>query len=113
MGRQITATLDHDLYDKVTDESNDREVSKSKVVNERVRDGYKDNPNNGNGFTVLPAFGQSLFVAGFIVALLAFVWGGVAMAMLGLALMVGPKVDGYAEAHDVPHTTALFEVLGS
>lgn len=112
MGEQVHPTLDEDLYDKVCEEHNETGKSKSQVVNERVRKGY-----NGNGPTladsILPVFGQSLFVAGFIVALLTTFISGIGIALLGLSLMIGAKVDEYMEHHDVTATTALIKVLGA
>lgn len=112
MGEQVHPTLDEDLYDRVCEEHNETGKSKSQVVNERVRKGY-----NGTKPTladsIIPTFGQGLFVAGFVVALLATWVGGVGIALLGLALMIGAKVDEYSAKHDVPATTALIKVLGA
>lgn len=112
MGEQVNTTLDDDLYDKVTDEHTETGKTKSKVVNDRVRAGYNgDGPTLGD--SVLPVFGQSLFVAGFVVAAFAYFGSGLAMSLLGLGLMVGAKVDEYMERHNVAATTALVRVLGA
>jgi len=112
MGQQVTATLDEDLYDRVCEEHTDTGKSKSQVVNDRVRSGY-----NGSDPTladsIMPIFGQSLFVVGFLLALLggSITWGGV--AVVGVGLIIGAKVDEYSEKHEVPATTALVKVLGA
>jgi len=112
MGEQITATLDDDLYDSVCEEHTDTGKSKSQVVNERVRAGYNGtNPSLAD--SILPVFGQSLFIAGFAVAMFATFASGVGLSLLGLGLMVGAKVDEYMEKHDVPAWTALVKVLGA
>jgi hypothetical protein len=112
MGEQVTTTLDDDLYDEVCREHRDTGKSKSQVVNDRVRAGF-----NGDaatlGDTLLPVFGQSLFIAGFVVAMFAMFAGGIAMSLLGLGLMLGAKVDEYMEKHDVPPLKALIRVLGA
>lgn len=112
MGDQVTATLDTDLYDKVCREHRDSGKSKSQVVNDRVRAGY-----NGKAATladtILPAFGQSLFVAGFVIAAFTTTWVGVGTALFGLSLMLGSKADEYATKHGVNTTTALVRVLGA
>lgn len=112
MGQQVTATVDEDLYDNVCEEHTDTGKSKSQVVNDRLRDAYEsDTPSLGD--TIIPIFGQGLFVAGFIVALIGTFIGGVGMAFVGLGLMVGAKVDEYMTEHNVPATTALIRVLGA
>lgn len=112
MGEQVTSTLDEDLYDKVCEEHTETGKSKSQVVNDRVRAGY-----NGDAATlsdtILPVFGQSLFIAGFMVAMLLAFATGIGTSLLGLGLMVGAKVDEYATKHDVAATTALIRVLGA
>lgn len=112
MGEQITVTLDDELYDKVTDEHRETDKSKSRVVNQRVRAGY-----NGHDSTladsILPVFGQSLFVAGFVIAAFGLFASGVGSALFGLGLMLGAKVDEYKEEHDVAATKALVKVLGA
>lgn len=112
MGEQVTAVLDDDLYDEVTAEHEESGRSKSQIVNDRVREGYNgENPTLAD--SIMPVFGQSLFVAGFVVSLLSAFLGGIAIALLGLSLMIGAKVDEYKERHDVPATTALIRVLGA
>lgn len=112
MGQQVTATLDEDLYDRVCDEHTETGKSKSQVINDRVRSGY-----NGSDPTlvdsIIPVFGQSLFVVGFVVALLSTFISGIGIALFGLGLMVGAKVDEYMVKHEVPATTALIRVLGA
>lgn len=112
MGKQITATLDEDLYDKVTDDHTETGKSKSSIVNDRVRDSYEKDKKEKAGDNILPYFGQGLFVAGFVIAMQAFPVG-VTMAMLGLALMVGAKTDEYVEKHGVGYWKAFVNVLGA
>lgn len=112
MGQQVTTTLDDDLYDEVCEESTQTGKSKSQVVNDRVRSGYNgDAPTLAD--SIMPVFGQSLFVVGFLLSLLggSMAWAGV--ALVGLGLIVGAKVDAYMTKHNVAVTTALIRVLGA
>jgi len=112
MGERLTVRFDEDNTDNLLAEHDETGKDKGRIVNERLRQAY-----NGNKPTladsIIPTFGQSLFVAGFVVALLATWVGGVGIALLGLGLMVGAKVDEYSAKHDVPVTTALIKVLGA
>jgi len=112
MGEQVHPTLDEDLYDRVLAEEEQTGKSKSKIINQRVRRGYNgDTPTLAD--SIMPVFGQGLFVAGFIVALIANLYSGVGLALVGLAMMIGAKVDEYSSKHDVAITTALIRVLGA
>lgn len=112
MGEQVTATLDEDLYDLVCDEHTETGKSKSQVVNDRVRAGYNgDAPTLAD--SIVPVFGQSLFIAGFVVAMFAMFVVGIGTSLFGLGLMLGSKVDEYKNKHNVPATTALVRVLGA
>jgi hypothetical protein len=113
MGKQITATLDDGLYDEVTEEHNQTDKSKSRIVNERVRQAYNhEEPSLAD--SIFPAFGQSLFVAGFVIALVGpgLLGPGVVMGFMGVAMLLGAKADNYATKHSVPFRKAFVHVLG-
>jgi len=112
MGEQVHPTLDEDLYDRVLAEEEETGKSKSKIINQRVRAGYNGKEPSLMD-SIMPIFGQGLFVAGFIVALVAMPISGVGMSLFGLAMMIGAKVDEYATKHDVPASKALIKVLGA
>lgn len=112
MGEQVYATLDDDLYDKVNEEHEQTGRKKSKIINEKVRIGYKrSQPSLAD--SVFPTFGEGLFVAGWVVASLSTFVVGVVMSLLGLGLFVGAKVDAHMTEYDVSATKALIQVLGA
>jgi hypothetical protein len=112
MGDQLHPTVDEDIYQQVCDEHERTGRSKSRVVNRRLRQSYQEDSET-LADTVLPTFGQSLFVAGFIVALLEVFTLGLGTTLIGLGLMIGAKVDEYSESHGVPAHVALVRVLGA
>jgi len=107
-----TVRFRQDNYDAICEEERKTGNSKSKIINQRVRAGYNGTKPSLMD-SIIPVFGQGLFVAGFIVALIAMPISGVGMALFGLSLMIGAKVDEYAKTHDVKSTTALIRVLGA
>lgn len=115
MGEQTTVTLDDDLYDRVCTEHRETGKSKSKIVNQRVREGYAGRARDPTlADTALPQFGEGLFVAGFVSAFYAGLTPATgALVFFGLALLIGAKVDDYRAKHDVGPVTALIRVLGA
>jgi len=112
MGEQVNTTLDDDLVERVLEEHRNTGKSKSQVVNDRVRSGYNGtDPTLAD--TILPIFGQGLFVAGLLWAVFAMLLPGLGMAVVGTGLMIGAKVDEFMEKHEVPAMTALVKVLGA
>ena len=111
MGEAVTTTLDGDLYDEVLEEHNRTGKSKSQVVNERVRAGYNGSEHTLSD-TLLPVFGQSLFVVGFIVGFYKTIPFGVSISLIGLMLMIGSKINEYRTRYEVDRITALKAVLG-
>jgi len=114
MGNQLTTNVDDELYERVIDEHAETGKSKSQVVAERLRDGYaaKDREPTLDD-SVLPVFGQSLFVAGFVIAAYTPLAYGVTVALCGLALVIGAKVDRHMAEYDLDAPTALVRVLGA
>jgi len=112
MGEQVHPTLDEDLYQQVLEEHRESGRPKSQVINDRVRAGYNGtDPTLAD--TLLPIFGQGLFVAGLLWAVFAMLLPGLGMAAVGTGLMIGAKVDEFMEKHEVPAMTALVKVLGA
>lgn len=112
MGERLTVTLDDDVYSEVNTEHEVKDSSKSSVVNDRLRQAYTtEEPTLAD--SILPEFGQGLFVAGWVVAFLSTFIVGVGMSLLGLGLFVGAKVDDHMQEYDVSATKALFQVLGA
>jgi hypothetical protein len=125
MDSRVNVTLDDDLYDYVTAEHNRTGRSKSKVVNDHVRQAKEhteiiehakeqatgSEPSLAD--TLFPVFGQSLFIAGFVLAFFITLGAGVGTSFLGLAMLVGAKSDEYAKAHGVDRRTAFIKVLGA
>jgi len=107
-----TVRFDEDLYDKVCEEENRTGNTKSKIVNKRIRRGYEKR-NATLEDTILPVFGQGLFVAGFVVALISLFWAGIGLGLSGLGIIIGVKVDAYMDRYHVNALTALVRVLGA
>lgn len=108
---QITATLTDDVYEDIIEEHNQTGKTKAEVAAERLEREYRMHSSLSD--TIIPIFGQSLFVAGFIVSFLNGMFVGVGVALLGLGLMLGAKVDEYCKSHGVPAHVALIRVLGA
>lgn len=112
MGERLTITLQDDNYSNVTDDHERTGQSKTEIVNKQLRESY----HNGEptlADSIIPQFGQGLFIAGWVVALLFAMIPGVGMSLLGLALVIGAKVDEHMKKFDVSATTALIQVLGA
>lgn len=86
MGDRIKTNLDEDIHEFVNQRHTRTGKSKSQIVNELAREGYEGSENTVPGFQSL--LGQSLFVAGPIVALLAQMAPGIGMMVLGLGLLL-------------------------
>lgn len=112
MGEQVTTVLEDDVYDRVCDEHEETGKSKSKVVSNRVEGGYNGKEPTLMD-TILPTFGEGLFVSGWVVAFLSTFIVGVAMSLLGLGIFIGAKVDEHMEEYDVSAGEALIQVLGA
>jgi len=109
---RLTIRFDDDVLDSVLERHEKTGKNKAKIVNENLRRSFNhDEPSLMD--SIMPVFGQGLFVAGFIVALIANLYSGVGLALVGLAMMIGAKVDEYSSKHDVAITTALIRVLGA
>lgn len=104
MSTPVTAHLDDDLYEDVVDRAEERDTSNSRVVNELLAETIRTPETATDGGTPRGGFwqaiGQSLFVAGFIVALLApaSFLSGVGMSMFGLGLMLWTNIQTHMQA---------------
>jgi hypothetical protein len=113
MGR-VNASLDEDLYDRICEDHGRTGTSKSQIENDLVREGYEARDQEPTlDDSVLPVFGQSLFVAGFVIAAYSPFAVGVGTALIGLALLIGAKVDRHMAEYDLDAPTALVRVLGA
>jgi len=112
--QRLTASLDEDLYDEVCDIHAETGKTKSEIVNDAVRTAFDDRDQEPTlDDSVLPVFGQSLFVAGFVIAAYSPFAVGVGTALIGLALLIGAKVDRHMAEYDLDAPTALVRVLGA
>lgn len=112
MGEPITARLDDDVHEKVLAEHRETGKSKSKIVNQRTREAY-ENGRHSLEDTFLPVFGQALFVAGMIVPLYHELVVGLAVMLVGIALVVGSNVDHHLKNGADGYGEALLKGLGA
>jgi len=112
---RLTVRFDDDVHDHILERHNETNEDKARIINKQLREAFTEEEQNAPtlGDTVIPLFGQGLFVAGFVVALISTMVGGVGMSLVGLGLVIGSKVDEYSTKHEVPATTALIKVLGA
>ena len=105
MGDRIKTNLDEDIHEYVLEEHRKTDRPKSDIVNDLARKGF-EGPDTATGFLTL--LGQSLFVAGPVVALLSVVAPGVGMMVFGLGLMIyGPMQRYMAQGHSLPKAAKL------
>jgi len=92
MGEPLTVHLDDDVHVAVLDEHSETGQSKSQIVNQWAKAGERDSATSLED-SFLPAFGQGLFVAGFILPFFVSLWLGWGVALVGLSVVMGSKVD--------------------
>jgi hypothetical protein len=97
MSQEVRAYLDEDLYDEVCEEANRTGESKSKIINDSVRDALTDREN-----WFMRSFAQSLFVVGFVLAFYTTMPVGIGTSTIGLGLMFWFQMQD----HTGPETTA-------
>lgn len=103
--KEVRAYLDEYTYDRVLEEEERTGKNKSQIVNERAREGYEKKEHTLED-SLLPTFGQALFIAGFVIAFYASMVSGLGVSALGGAMVIGSNVDaqlkngadGYGEA---------------
>ena len=98
--------MDDDLYDEVCEIQEATGKSKSKIVNEQVREAS----NSGSNW-FMRAFGQALFVVGFVIGYYQAFVAGIGVSFIGLGLMVWFQM----QEHKTPETdywTAFKRTLG-
>jgi len=112
MGNRIKTNLDPDLEDEVLRRHNQSGRSKSQIVNDMAREGWQIERNKGDTLdSFITVFGQSLFVAGPLIALLSTMGPGIGVMMLGLGLMLWGSMQKYVrDGHS--HSEALKLTLG-
>jgi len=115
MGKpRLTISFDEDVYEDMLGRAERTGKAKGEVVNDRYRRTMNGNqPENGNPVdSFVTVFGQSLFVAGPLIALLATMGPGIGVMVLGLGLMLWGSMQKYIrDGHS--HTKALKLTLGS
>jgi len=110
---RLTVRFDDDVHDHILERHNETNEDKARIINKQLREAFTEEEQNAPtlGDTVLPVFGQGLFVVGLVFGLLAASLSGFGMSAIGIALIVGAKADEYSTRHGVPATTALVKVL--
>jgi len=107
MGKErMTISVSQDVYQDVTDRVERTGKTKTDVVEEGYREGRLRADGGGDDGRFYGTLGQSLFVAGPVVALLAAMAPGIGMMIFGLGLMLWGQsrrqlangADGYGEA---------------
>ena len=93
MGEPLTVHLDDDVYDAMLDEHNRTGRSKSSIVNKAAKQGF-DEKQTTLSDSVIPVFGQALFIVGWVIAFFsATLLSGAGVSLIGLAMMLGAKID--------------------
>lgn len=110
MGTQVSAWVDDEVYDTILEREERTGESKSKIASEFIQKGafpdrhfpdrFQDTTDEGTESWFWPNVGQSLFLAGFIVALLAptFTVSGIGMSLFGLGLMLWVQIQEHMQA---------------
>lgn len=110
MGERLTVTLEEDNFDEVLEIHNQTGKSKSKIVNEQMRDGGQASPTLEDGF--LPVFGQALFIVGFVIAFYTTMTTGLGVSVVGGAVIIGAKMDDMKARHDAGWLQAFRLAVG-
>jgi len=113
MGKpRLTISFDEDLYEDMLARSERTGKAKGEVVNDRYRQSLNGGETKGNTLdSFVTVFGQSLFVAGPLIALLSTFGPGLGVMALGLGLMVWGSMQQYVrDGHS--HGEALKLTLG-
>lgn len=110
MGTQVSAWVDDEVYDTILEREDRTGESKSKIASEYIQKGafperhfpdrFQDNDEPETAETWFwPNVGQGLFLAGFLVALLApgYMVSGVGMAFFGLGLMLWVQIQEHMQ----------------
>jgi len=115
MGKpRLTISLDEDVYEDMLGRAERTGKAKGQVVNDRYRKTMNgEQMANGNSLdSFVTVFGQSLFVAGPLIALLSTMAPGIGVMVLGLGLMLWGSMQKYVrDGHS--HTQALKLTLGA
>lgn len=109
MSQEVRAYLDEDVYDDVCSIEEQTGKSKSKIVNEQLRESLATSDN-----WFLSSMAQSLFVIGFVlVAAGATSFAvGVAISMFGLGMMLWVQVEEHASEPETGYWQAFKKTLG-
>jgi len=109
MSQEVRAYLDDDVYDHVCEESETTGKTKSSIVNEKVRTAMADTSTD-NWF--MQAFGQALFVAGFIAGYYQTFTTGLMVGFMGLGIMLWTEMQSHLQQSDVGYLEAFTRTLG-
>ncbi len=99
-----TVTFDQDVYDELNDREDRTGKNKSELVSDGLRSAWltEDQESGHDVPNFQTTLGQSLFVAGPLVALLSQLPAGVGMMVLGLGLLIyGPMQRHMARGDSV------------
>lgn len=103
---RATISFDEDLYDEVIDAHEETGQTKSRIVNDHLRNSLEASDN-----WFMRSFGQALFVVGFVLAYYQAFTVGLGVSFVGLGLMFWIQMQEHKRA-DRSYLDAFRRTLG-